>query len=261
MSETPPPIPAPEQKPSEWRSPQVILPIIATISTVVVALIGALPSLIEAGKPAATPTPIVVVLATNAPLEATLVATTAVPTEVPPSSTPLPESTKVAEVLSVPTNTPEPTQAPTNTPLPEPTQIPTNTPEPTQAPTDVPVPATPPNITLFYDHDSFTIMNVSGARASLEGVVFRSSAATWDISPFGGLMKSLPNNKCLRMRDALVGNRTPPAACGSQMYGFLEIGPKVIFWRDVDQFEVLRNDSLLATCTVAEGTCQIYVEQ
>jgi hypothetical protein len=45
------------------------------------------------------------------------------------------------------------------------------------------------------------------------------------------------------------------------MYGFLEIGPKVIFWRDVETFDVLRNDALLATCTVAEGTCGIYVEQ
>jgi hypothetical protein len=252
MSEAPtPPTPEPGQKSADWRSPQVILPIIATLSTVLVAIIGVLPAILEANKPAATPTPIVVVLvATTVPAEPTQAAPTAV--VVIPTSVPMTQPTQAAPTAElVSTATPVPTLAPTL--------------EPTLAPTDIPsvdaAPTAVPNITLFYDNDSFSILNASGSRASLEGITFRSSAASWDISPFGGLMKALPNNKCLRMRDASVGNRQPPAACGSTMYGFLEIGPKVMFWKNVDQFEVVRNGTVIATCEVALGTCPIYVEQ
>lgn len=253
MSEvTTPPSPGPGEKTADWRSPQVILPIIATLSTVIVAIIGVLPAILEANKPDATPTPIVIVLVpTTVPVEPTQVAPTAV--VVAPTTVPVFEPTNTVELVSTATT------APTLVPTLEPTAA------PTLAPTDAPVvdaaPTAVPNITLFYDNDSFSILNASGSRASLEGITFRSSTATWDISPFGGLMKALPNNKCLRMRDATVGNRQPPAACGSTMYGFLEIGPNVMFWKNVDQFEVVRNNTVIATCDAAAGTCPIYVEQ
>jgi hypothetical protein len=246
MTEVPTsPTPEPGQKTADWRSPQVILPIIATLSTVIVAIIGVVPAILEANKPDATPTPIVIVLAaTPIPVEPTQVISTTVvvaPTSVVPLSKPTDRAELVAAVTTAPTLTP--------------TLLPTETPVVNVEPTAV------PNITLFYDNDSFSILNASGSRASLEGITFRSSAATWDISPFGGLMKALPNNKCLRMRDATVGNRQPPTACGSTMYGFLEIGPNVMFWKNVDQFEVLRNGSVIATCDAATEACPIYVEQ
>jgi hypothetical protein len=43
--------------------------------------------------------------------------------------------------------------------------------------------------------------------------------------------------------NATVDNRQPHAACGSTMYGFVEIDPNVMFWKDVDQFEVVRNNT------------------
>jgi hypothetical protein len=115
-------------------------------------------------------------------------------------------------------------------------------------------------VTLFYDQDAFTIYNMTGGRISLEGIEFKGSDVTWNISPFGGSMRSLPSNKCLRLRDATVGNRQPPSECGSTNYAFLEIGPRVIFWRG-EYFDVVRDGTVLATCQTAAGKCEIHVAQ
>jgi hypothetical protein len=239
MSDTPDPKPSVpvETRPSEWRTPQVILPIIATISTILVAVIGVIPSIMEANKPpAVTPTAMVIAI---------------IATPVPATSVPV----EVAAVSPLaPTNAPAATGIPTTAP----TEIP-----PTVAPTDVPPAAEPtavPNVTLFYDQDAFTIYNMTGGRISLEGITFKGPEASWDISPFGGSMKSLPSNKCLRLRDATVGNRQPPAECGSTNYAFLEIGPRVIFWRG-EYFDVVRDNAVLATCQFAAGKCEIHVAQ
>jgi len=257
MSETPDPKPSVpiEHKTSEWRTPQVMLPIIATISTVLVAVIGVIPSIMEANKPPAlTPTPIIIsIIAT--PVPATTVPATTVPVEVAVVSTLAPTTAPVA--TSVPTSAP--TEMPATT---VPTIAPTDIP-PTPAPTEVIVDAAPtavPNVTLFYDQDSFTIYNSTGSRISLEGITFKGPEASWDIAPFGGSMRSLPSNKCLRLRDATVGNRTPPAECGSANYAFLEIGPRVIFWRG-EYFDVVRDGAVLATCQTAAGKCEIHVAQ
>jgi len=260
MSESPDPKPmaAADPKHSEWRTPQVILPIIATISTILVAVIGVIPSIIEANKPPAlTPTPIIIaIIATPVPtntavtLEITATfAPTAAPTDRPTQSAP------TAAPTDNPTQSPPTAAPPTATAIP-PTDVPTLA--PTEASAIEAAPTSIPNVTLFYDHDSFTILNQSGSRISLEGITFRGESITWDVGPFGGLMRSLPNNKCLRMRDATVGNRQPPAACGSSMYGFLEVGPTAIFWRG-STFDVVRDNNVIATCAVDTGTCPIYV--
>jgi|GEM_PF-2953958 len=266
MIESPDPKPSVEieHKTSEWRSPHVVLPIVAAMTTIFVAIIGVIPALIEANKPPAlTPTPIVIAITataqpTNTSIPALAVSTdvpaappTNTPTDLPPTDTPtdLPATAVPTLVSTDLPATLAPTLAPTDTP-------------PTSAPTDPVIvdaaPTVAPNVTLFYDQDSFTILNGSGSRISLDGLVFRGETVAWDIAPFGGLMKALPNNKCLRLRDATVGNRTPPSECGSQMYGFLEIGPTAIFWRGT-QFEVVHDDNVIATCEVAAKTCPIYV--
>lgn len=245
-----------EHKTSEWRSPQVVLPIVAAMTTIFVAIIGVIPALIEANKPPAlTPTPIVIAIIATAQPTNIIVPTAAVSTDAP-----------AAPPTLVPTDLP-PTDKPTDLPA---TAVPTDLPA-TSAPTDIPptsaptdpvivdlAPTVAPNVTLFYDQDSFTILNGSGSRISLDGLVFRGETVSWDIAPFGGLMRALPNNKCLRMRDATVGNRTPPSECGNQMYGFLEIGATAIFWRGT-QFEVVHEDNVIATCEFAAKTCPIYV--
>jgi hypothetical protein len=260
MSDTPDPKPsvAVEAKPSEWRSPQVILPIVATISTILVAVIGVIPSIIEANKPpAVTPTAMVIAIiatpvpATTVPVEVAAVSTLA-PTNAP-AATDKPTDVPPSPTVLIPTDRPmtdTPTSAPTEIPA---TVIPTDIP-PTAAPTAV------PNVTLFYDQDSFTIYNMTSSRISLEGIVFKGPDVSWNISPFGGSMKSLPSSKCLRLRDATVGNRTPPAECGGTNYAFLEIGPTAIFWRN-QYFDVVRDGAVLATCQFDAGKCEIHVAQ
>lgn len=265
MSDNPTPDPKPsvpvEAKSNEWRSPQVILPVLATISTVLVAVIGVIPSIMEANKPDdATPTPIVIAIIAT-PIPATPVPVTTVPTEVAVVSTDAP--TTAPRATDVPAATVAPTSTPTDIPpTTVPTTVPTDVP-PTAAPTDVPPTAAPtavPNVTLFYDQDAFTIYNMTGGRISLEGIEFKGPEASWSISPFGSSARSLPGNKCLRLRDATVGNRTPPSECGSTNYAFLEIGPRVIFWRG-QYFDVVRDGTVLATCQFETTKCEIFVPQ
>jgi hypothetical protein len=255
-----------EAPPHKWYSPQTLIPALAMIGTTLVVVVVVIPSIIAARAP--------VIAAAEAKAAAEASATASKEAVVAMISTEesagiaasVPMTSVSGEVAAVSTDAPttapratnEPaTTAPTNLPTTAPTEIP-----PTPAPTKIP-PTTPtaaPNVTLFYDQDAFTIFNSSGDHVSLEGVSFRGADMTWEASSFGNPVKELPKNRCLRLRDATVGNRTPPAECGGQIHGFREVESSVVFWRG-DSFEVLRDGTVIATCQTAAGKCEIHVAQ
>jgi serine/threonine-protein kinase len=189
--------------------------------------------------------------ATNLPA-ATLALTSVPPTE---ASTIAPTAT--IEPGAVPTL--EPITAPTLIP---PTQTATLIP-PTSTATITLLPSTstilPTNVLLIYDDAAFTLHNQSGDILSLEGVIFRSANGSWEARSWGeSIYTSLPDNDCLRLRDAAVGNRQPPAICGD-LYGLQIVGPAAHFWRNVPSFEVARSGVVLAVCSVTESSCAIHI--
>lgn len=233
---------------SALSNPQVVAAIIGGIVTVVVAVVSIIPAIITTQHE----TPIVV---TATPPPVTTVAL--VLPDVLPSATPVVPTTEPAvptsaQVQLTPIVFPSPT---TETELPTPIFPPT-----AAAPETPPTQAAASNVLLMYDGASFTVLNQDTRSLSLEGVFFRSSAGEWEARRWGpGLYNRLPAGRCLRLRDASVGQRNPPAPCVNKIYGLQEVGTPAMFWRNVERFDVVRNEQVIASCVVADQQCSIYI--
>jgi hypothetical protein len=120
-----------------------------------------------------------------------------------------------------------------------------------------------PNVTLFYDEDSFTVWNNTDSTLSLAEVSFRSNGETWDMSIWGSMVDALPAKKCLRLRDVNTREQDPPEACteAESIHGFFEVGSSNVYWRDIATFEVVHDERVIATCEMAAEMCEIYVAQ
>ena len=201
-------------------SPQVIAAIITGTITIAVAV---LPGILDNSEPA-------------------------IPTQAP-TSTP------------IATQSPEPTALPTQTPTPLPVIEPTSPSTPIPAPTVTVAPTNPPpaNILLIYDDVSFTVYNQSSQPLSLDTMRFQSANGRWEARNWGpGLAASLPADNCLRMRDITSSERQPPSICGN-LWGFQLVGSSALFWLGVDTFEVIHDETLIATCQTASDSCPISV--
>jgi hypothetical protein len=216
--------------PTGLRNPQILAAVIGAITTVVVTVVSIVPSIITATQPPSpTPSPIVIVI------------------------TPVPATQAVIEPTSIPTAV---MNLPSVTPLP----IIDNT----QAPTAITVqsrtdPSQAANLHLMYDNVSFTLRSESDDILSLEGMSFRSDGGSWDARGWGpSIYTSLPSDRCLRLRDASAGQRQPPAPCVNKIYGLIEVGSPAFFWINVEQFMVIYNGEVIATCEVAAGECAVH---
>ena len=242
MSEQPP---APRD--TALSNPQVIAAIIGGIVTVIVAIVGIVPAIINSQK--ATP---VVVTATPIPLTTVAVALLPMPTATSPAPTavlaaPTAEQVQLTAIMFA---------SPTEASVPE---LPSAVfPSATTPPENPPAQAAAPNVVLMYDAVSFTLLNQAGRTLSLEGVIFRSAAGEWEARRWGpSIYNSLPDRMCLRLRDAAVGQRQPPAACVNKIYALQEVGTVAFFWKASDRFEVVQNGQVIASCATAEGQCSV----
>jgi hypothetical protein len=232
--------PTPPHKPeSPFQNPQIVAAIIGGIVTVLVAVVGIIPAIIN--RPA-TPTPVIV------------------------TATPIPTSTAVLVANVVASATPLP---PTPVPVTDvpPTTLPLAQPAATQPPIQLspvsdnstgPQPPAAGNALLLYDDVSFTVLNQGTAKLSLVGVVFRSKNGEWDARKWGpSLYNQLPANRCLRLRISTSGNRQPPAACGNPLFGLQLVNGTALFWVNVDSFDVVRDGQTIATCQIADKQCVV----
>ncbi|MFN8374843.1 MAG: hypothetical protein U0694_18430 [Anaerolineae bacterium] len=234
MSEQTPPN-SPKKEPIA-ANPQIIAAGITAVATILVALITVLPNILP--KAAPTETALVIVVTPTA-AAVTAESTTAAP----PSQT----ATEVAatDVLLLSATSAPSTAVPTTSDAP-----------PATTATAVQI----PNLLLLYDDVSFTVLNQSAGVLSLEGVVFRSSAGEWDAAGWGtSLYNSLPAGMCLRLRDASVGQRQPPQPCINHIYGLIETQGGTLFWLGIEQFDVIRAGTIVATCAATAESCAIYV--
>lgn len=237
-----------DQKPSRPESPlsnpQVVVTMIGGIVTVIAAIVGIVPAILTAQNATpivvtSTPIPTSTVVATNVPPTNTLAASPVIATE----------AVQLTDVGAV---------QPTALPIPELIV--------SQAATAPSLPETgsqtaSPNVLLMYDGVSFTMLNQAGRTLSFEGVYFRSNnGASWEARRWGpSVYNAVPLGKCLRLRDASVGQRNPPAPCVNNIFGLQEVGSTALFWVGVPTFEVVRNEQVIATCTVSDEQCSIAI--
>jgi hypothetical protein len=263
--------PTPPKPDRAFSHPQVVTAIITGMVTVVVAFVGIVPQIVNNQSAVVLATPTVaptVIVVTSTPVPQP---TDIPPTEAPPSATPIPPT--VAQNVEpspsplpiMPTLTPlqlTPNAAPTEAPV---VAQPTTVVQPTvveQAPVEVQPPANPPNVRILFDGVSLTLVNISGGTLSLVGVTFSSPTGSWDALTWGRrVYDRLPDRQCLRVREAAVGRRTPPAECVDRIFGLIEAGGTAMFWRGAESFNVERNGTVIATCQTAAGACEVYVPQ
>jgi hypothetical protein len=291
-----PQAPTPQKHDRVMSNPQIVTAIITGIVTVVAAFVGVVPQLaknnvtlplftptiastlmVATATPFASPTegqPTQPAFSATAVLPTTAQEVQPSPTYAPPTATPLPPTATQTVELSptplpmVPTNAPHliPLQLTPNVFLretsvavpPDIATLPTVTEPATVVPSP---PVQPPNVRVLYDEVSLTVVNQSGGLLSLVGVSFVSAAGRWDASQWGGRVHDrVPNGYCLRMRDASVGQRTPPAECVG-IFGLMEVGSTVMFWRGVEQFTMEQNNNVIATCSAISRMCDVYLPQ
>jgi serine/threonine protein kinase/uncharacterized protein YraI len=183
---------------------------------------------------------------------------------VPVAAAPTLTPTATATLTPTATDTPAPTSTstPSATVTTEATATSTQPPaSDTPVPTPVPPTPAPVNVMLLYDDVSFTLHNRAGRTLSLQGVSFRSASGSWNARSWGvSLYTNVPDNNCLRLRNAASGQRQPPAECGN-LYGLQLVGRPALFWRSVEQFEVVRDGQVIATCRADAERCGVFIPQ
>ncbi|GIK28647.1 MAG: hypothetical protein IT298_07920 [Chloroflexi bacterium] len=216
----------PAPSPPLLSHPQIIAALITGMISIVVAVVGILPALMDSDNQTPTPTVSVAALVS--------------PTNEPPLPTVVPTGQPAAAVTALPV-------------LPI-TPVAGETIPPTGAGS-----MQPPNAVLVWDQDAFNVVNESGGRMSLTRVRFRAindRQIRWRAEDWGPVHETLPDGHCLRLRDTAAGPRNPPPECaGSRLYAMLEVAASVIFWPG--GFTVERDGAVLATCT--SSPCAVYV--
>jgi hypothetical protein len=245
---------------SGMTDPQVLTALITGIVSVVVAVVGLVPTILSANAPTPTATlmPTLTYTSTTTPNEAVTL-TIEPPTSEPASPTPLPPTTEPTATTEIVV-----AQGATSTPRPlEPlaTDVPPTV-EPTVEQVVVEENLPNPNVLLIFDDVSFTVVNVSGGTLSLDGIRFRSDSGKWDVKRWGGksVYGALPDDKCLRLRDSAAGNRNPPGEC-RDLHALHITGGDAIFWRNVSEFEIRSKKDTIATCKTDTDRCAIYIPQ
>jgi hypothetical protein len=239
--------------PKLTQQPQIMAALITGVISLLVAVVGIVPALVEAAKDAPTPTP--------QPLAAIVATFT-------------PVNTQVAQVepTTAPSNMPVP---PTNEPISQPNIVPvgaTSTSLPVIGSSPVPADTLPtadagastsnntaaqePNVRIYFDSATFTIRNQAGGKKSLTGVVFLSEEGRWEASQWGLIHEDFTKKDCLRLRYFDTDPRDPPAEC-QELLALLLVGREVLFWRDEDGFRVERNGAEVGVCT--ESPCDLYL--
>jgi|GEM_PF-1452625 len=232
-------------------SPQVVAALITSVVAIAIALLPTLTSNNNAPPPAPTMTsePTVEVIE---PTEVTESEPTVVEASSADSSTDVPTAT------DSPTDSPPTDVSPTETPMPT-DAPPTATTVPTEPPTATPTESAPPNVLLLYDASSFTMYNQSAGTLAVDNVRFQSASGRWDTTSWGtGLAQTFPADNCLRMRDVNSASQQPPAICGA-LLGLQLTSGDTLFWIGVDDFDVLVDGEVIATCLIAESSCAIAV--
>lgn len=221
---------APEPKNNAVLSnPQILIAVITGIVSVVVAIVGITPQLAKNNEATHTPTPLAGLVVTF--------------THTPPASTITPTPTIGA------------TSAPQSVdPSPEPSRT------PTPSATSAPVEAQAPNVRFFHNNRSFTALNLSSRRISLNEVVFTGGDGRWAASDWGPVYQTMNSGDCLRMRDQNSNQQNPPSECGN-LLGLVLVGDSAIFWRDDDGFTVSQNGTILATCPQDVEICDVFIPQ
>jgi serine/threonine protein kinase len=258
------------------------LPLLAVGALVVLVIAGLF---LAAQSPTEPPQPTEVSTLTRPATEVAQVAVTdeatpqtAVTAEATPQTVMPTEAASQAVVVTTeaaPSETPEETPS---SPTPEPptaTSTPSVTPRPTQPPrTLTPERGAPPvsnrrEVMLVYDTGTLILINRSETAVDIRDLVFRRVAPNgteynFNSNQWAGdnvVLRAVPPGNCVQIWTVSFSELPPPDYCTNRLAWRL-VGTLRQFWiapQDDAEFEVRRNNRVLATCPVNGGECIIPV--
>jgi serine/threonine protein kinase len=235
---------------------------------VIAAMVGIL-SALTGSSPAATPTAGTEANTSVAVLSGSETATAEATPSTPTLTTPTPTTPEA--VSRTPSRTPRPptstrTPRPTNTPVP-----PTAT--PTRSGVVAPNGQTPVSggqLSVVYNKDQLNLINTSGTLLNINPLTFvqrgsserRFSTLDWNSEFAAYPTTAWPNGRCYQLTRIGLGVLQPLPSC-LRIAAFRAVRPDVQFWvaqaDSVTTFEVLWNDSRIATCEIAAGRCSVML--
>jgi hypothetical protein len=140
----------------------------------------------------------------------------------------------------------------------------------------------PGSVRLSYDNSAVNLINDTGHPIDLAGVVFRRisadgaptasfPASRW-VELTGKTQQLLQPGACYQLLqagaapiDLKAGERLPvPSSCRTLHGWLVASNPDWLFWvskGDSNSFQVIMNDRLVETCTIASGSCQFELSQ
>ena len=125
-------------------------------------------------------------------------------------------------------------------------------------PTATPTPAPIPHIVIVYDSRSLTLYNSSQSFANVTSLEFVSGSFVQPVVELNGAhirgsFRSLPALNCLHITS--IGPRAgiPPSNC--RYSSTTTVLSSQLFWTTSD-FQVMRDDTLIAECRRVEGICE-----
>ena len=143
-------------------------------------------------------------------------------------------------------------------------------------PTATAPPTPAPNLRLLYDSGVVTLLNISAEPVALGNLTLRrvssdgSPSPSFQLSALRGVagcsLDALPAGDCLQILSTdAVRERGPrrPGDCGTLRGWLATRETNQLFQRmaEGDSFELLRDDQVLLSCPLADGSCQFLVAQ
>jgi len=124
-----------------------------------------------------------------------------------------------------------------------------------------PTPVLSPDIRLLYTPDDVALFNVSGHVLDLRGLVFESGSGSlaverWDTEFLTRSLSGFTNGDCLQVWSAGAGRFPKPARCRYR-HAWIAVGASNQFWKNTETFWVSRYGTVLGTCHMAAGTCDV----
>jgi hypothetical protein len=121
--------------------------------------------------------------------------------------------------------------------------------------------ATDVDVRLTFDRTSLTLLNVADSPINLRELVFRSAGGElqierWNTEFMTASLGGFPADDCLMVWTFGDDVQPAPLDCETR-HGWIVVGDGEDFWRDVDRFDVIRGNRVLAGCVVANGYCDV----
>jgi len=118
------------------------------------------------------------------------------------------------------------------------------------------------DLRLVYNTDSFALINISGQALDLRGIIFRSSSGEmpverWNTDFLTQPLSNFTSGDCLQVWGLAASEiYSAPQECDVR-HAWIAVGDTFDFWRDTEDFVVIRDNVRIGRCVTTQTICEI----